>query len=38
MVGPTNDLMNNLIGMYQQCVELYDGLQDPIKYYFVEKI
>ena len=24
--------------MYKQCVENYDSLQDPIKYYFVDKI
>lgn len=24
--------------MYKQCVEVYDAVQDPIKYYFVDKI
>lgn len=24
--------------MYKQCVEAYDSMQDPIKYYFLDKI
>jgi hypothetical protein len=24
--------------MYKQCVEAYDSVQDPIKYYFLDKI
>ncbi len=23
--------------MYKQCIEFYDGKQDPIKYYFIDK-
>ncbi|KAM3135112.1 hypothetical protein pb186bvf_012758 [Paramecium bursaria] len=32
------DIMNQLVMMYQQCIEHYDGKKDDIKYYFVEKI
>ncbi|CAK86089.1 unnamed protein product (macronuclear) [Paramecium tetraurelia] len=30
--------IDTLIAMYSKCVEFYDQHQDPIKYYFLEKI
>ncbi|KAM3140977.1 hypothetical protein pb186bvf_006988 [Paramecium bursaria] len=31
-------MIDQLVGMYQDCVQAYDAIQDPIKYYFVDKI
>ncbi|CAD8087312.1 unnamed protein product [Paramecium sonneborni] len=34
----SHSLVEELVAMYQECVQIYDGLMDPIKYYFVDKI
>ncbi|CAD8081091.1 unnamed protein product [Paramecium sonneborni] len=34
----SHSLIEELVAMYQECVQIYDGLMDPIKYYFVDKI
>ncbi|CAD8185139.1 unnamed protein product [Paramecium pentaurelia] len=34
----SHSLVEELVAMYQECVQVYDGLMDPIKYYFVDKI
>ncbi|CAD8075062.1 unnamed protein product [Paramecium sonneborni] len=35
---PEIDIVNQAVQMYRKCVEYFDSLQDPIKYYFLEKI
>ncbi|CAD8051661.1 unnamed protein product [Paramecium primaurelia] len=32
------NMVDQLVGMYQECVQQYDTLMDPIKYYFLDKI
>ncbi|KAL4496190.1 hypothetical protein ABPG72_012927 [Tetrahymena utriculariae] len=32
------EIVENLISLYAQCVEFYDSLKDPIKFYFLEKM
>lgn len=31
-------LVDQLVSMYQDCVQIYDANMDPIKYYFLDKI
>lgn len=32
------ELIDTVINMYEKCIEWYDSKQDPIKFYFMEKI
>ncbi|CAK70707.1 unnamed protein product (macronuclear) [Paramecium tetraurelia] len=32
------NMVDQLVGMYQECIQQYDTLMDPIKYYFLDKI
>ncbi|KAL4446592.1 hypothetical protein ABPG74_005530 [Tetrahymena malaccensis] len=32
------EIVENLISLYAQCVEFYDSVKDPIKFYFLEKM
>ncbi|EAR89332.2 hypothetical protein TTHERM_00372490 (macronuclear) [Tetrahymena thermophila SB210] len=32
------EIVENLISLYAQCVEFYDSIKDPIKFYFLEKM
>ena len=34
----TLDLIENAIQKYAKCVEYYDSINDPVKFYFQEKI
>ncbi|CAD8125954.1 unnamed protein product [Paramecium sonneborni] len=35
---PQLDTVQQALAMYRKCVEYFDNIQDPIKYYFLDKI
>lgn len=32
------NIVNDVLARYRQCVEYFDSISDPVKYYFMEKI